>query len=362
MTTRGPMAGPDALVAPSMHEPREYVTVPSGRVATQRVTLGLGPLGNLYKVVSDADAQAVLAAWWDLGMRTFDVAPLYGHGIAEMRLGHFLATRGSSGVVVSTKAGRSLQRGAPPDPDELIEGEPLFQSTPPGVNPVFDFRARALGDSVRASLERLHMERLDIVYLHDPDLYLATALDEGIAALLDLRREGLVGAIGVGTTSLVAAVAFARDAPIDCLMLAGRYTLLEQGALDELLPLCVERGIGVVNAGVLNSGFLADPRIGARYEYRPSADQEQVQRAQAIRRVCERHGVALLAAAIQFSATHPAITSVAVGAGTVAHARLAFEMYQTPIPPDVWDELKAERLIRVDTPVGLRSPEPTPQG
>ncbi len=332
-------------------DPAEFVPLAAGTESVQRLTLGLGPLGNLYKVVTDSDAHAVLGTWWNAGLRTFDVAPLYGYGIAEERLGRFLTERGETRFVVSTKVGRPLRVST--RVDSSTNKDSLYSATPPGVSAVFDFSARAVRHSLESSLKRLNLERVNIAYVHDPQEHMRQALGEAAPELAALRDEGLVGAIGVGTASLSAAVRFVREGSIDCLMLAGRYTLLQHDALDELLPLCQARGISVVNASVLNSGFLADPRIGARYEYAPTSNTDLVDRALRIRAVCEIHRVPLLAAAIQFSAAHPAVVSVAVGVGSVAHAVEADAMYRLPIPRSLWDDLRGEGLIRPEAPVGL---------
>jgi len=323
-------------------------SVVSEGVRIQRLSLGLGPLGNLYKVVSEDEAQATLQAWWDSRLRCFDVAPLYGYGIAETRLGRFLAGRERSSFVVSTKVGRPLRQGAEPDPTILVDGEPIFRGTPPGVNPVFDYSEAGIRSCLEASQRRLGLDRIDIVYVHDPDRHLWQALDEAVPVLCRLQQDGLIGAIGVGTGSVATALAFVREAPIQCVMLAGRFTLLEQEALRELLPLCLERHVGVVAVGVLGSGFLADPRPGAHYDYEPTADAALLERARSIARLCSEYGVPLKAAAIQYPATHSAVASVAIGASTEAHAREGLQSYELPIPPDLWRRLEAEGLVGIE--------------
>jgi D-threo-aldose 1-dehydrogenase len=210
---------------------------------------------------------------------------------------------------------------------------------------VFDFSRDGILRSLAESLERTGLDRLDIVYLHDPDDYLADVLSTGYPTLDDLRSEGVVRAVGAGMNDATALATLVQRTDMDVVMLAGRYTLLEQDSLDDLLPLCVERDVAVVAAGVFNSGVLArpNPRPGATYNY---AD-----RAQAIAAVCERHGTTLPAAALAFPLAHPAVVSVCVGARSPAQIERNAALYDETIPGDLWTELKAERLLREDAPV-----------
>jgi D-threo-aldose 1-dehydrogenase len=203
---------------------------------------------------------------------------------------------------------------------------------------------------VEESLRRLKLERADILYVHDPDYYHAQALDGAFKALDNLRAEGAVGAIGVGMNSSAPLARFAREAPFDCFLVAGRYTLLDQAALGDLLPECEKRGMSVVIGGVYNSGILADPRPGTHFDYQV-APPGLVARAQKLQAVCERHGVPLMAAAIQFPFGHPSVAAVLTGSRSVAEIEQNAAMLRTPVPDALWDELRAEGLLAGGVPV-----------
>jgi D-threo-aldose 1-dehydrogenase len=215
-----------------------------------------------------------------------------------------------------------------------------------------DYSRDGILRSVAASLERLGLDRIDVLFVHDPDEHYAEVLDGAYPALHELREQGVVGAIGAGMNQAEMLADFARNTDMDLLMLAGRYTLLEQAALDDLLPTCEARGVRVVAAGVFNSGLLARdaPPDDAKYDY-GDAPAELVARARRIAAVCERHGVRLPAAALAFPRAHPAVASVCVGARSPAQMRRNAELFDAEIPPDLWAELRAERLLREDAPV-----------
>lgn len=303
-------------------------------------TLGLGcaPLGNLYQPIADDDAVAVVRAAYDAGVRLFDTAPLYGHGLSERRLGAALASMPRDTVTVSTKVGRLL---VPDAPGETVET--IFTKVPP-VHPVFDFSADGVHRSLEASLERLGLDRVDIVHVHDPDDHADDALEGAFPALRRWRDEGVVRAIGAGMNQARMLARFVREAGVDCVLLAGRYTLLDQSGLDELLPLCEREGVTVIAAGVFNSGLLADPNPGAHFDYAP-APAALVERARALAAVCERHDVPLTAAALQFPTAHPAVSSVLTGVQTVDELRANLADFERPIPSELWDDLRSEGLI-----------------
>jgi D-threo-aldose 1-dehydrogenase len=316
-------------------------------LALSELSVGCAQLGNLYREVSDFDALATVERAWQLGIRTFDTAPHYGLGLSERRLGAALRSRPRHAYVVSSKVGRLLE------PVERVAGLDNEGFVVPATHRrVFDFSREGILRSLYGSLERLGVDRLDIVYLHDPDDYIATALETGYPTLVELRKEGVVRAIGAGMNDAALLARLVRETDIDVVMLAGRYTLLEQESLDDLLPLCVERGVDVVAAGVFNSGLLAQPHPGpgAKYNY-TDAPVELVQRAQTIATVCERHGTSLPAAALAFPLAHSAVVSVCVGARSAAQIERNVALYAEPIASDLWEELKAERLLRVDAPV-----------
>jgi D-threo-aldose 1-dehydrogenase len=331
-------------------------------VEVDQLALGLVPLGNNYKVVSDTEAQAVLQTWWDAGLRTFDVAPVYGFGIAEERLGWFLSGRPRSEFVVSTKVGRPVGFGAPPDPELFMpDGSPQFHDTPPGVNPYYDFSREGILRGLDDSLGRLGLDRVDYVHLHDPDKHIRQAIDEAFPTLLELKAQGLIRAIGTGVNWSWVALAIARECDIDAILLAGRYSLIDIEGLEELLPLCVERRISVIDGGVFNGGFLADPKIGGMFQYRPTSDQALVDHALRIKAVCAEYGVPLKAAAVQFPMGHPAVASVVVGAGSVTHASEVIAAFEYPIPDALWGELVDEGLLPAGTPTPFTVEPPVPR-
>lgn len=333
-------------------DPRARRALGRTQVHVDQLVLGLVPLGNLYKAVPEDEAQAVLQAWWDAGLRTFDVAPVYGFGIAEERLGRFLAGRPRETFVVSTKVGRPVRKGAPRDPELYWpDGRPYFFDTPEGVFPYYDYTRDGMLRGFEQSLARLGLERVDYVHMHDPDDHIREAVEVVFPTLAELRAAGAIGAIGVGTNWGHVGYAVAKDCDLDCVLLAGRYTLIDFEGTEQLLPHCAERGISVINGGVFNGGFLADPRIGGTFQYRPTSDQALVDRALRVKAVCEAHGVPIKAAAVQFSIGHPAVAAVTVGASSVAHAREVIELFERPIPEAMWDQLLAEGLLPAGTPV-----------
>ncbi|MET0524764.1 MAG: aldo/keto reductase, partial [Nocardioides sp.] len=243
--------------------------------------LGAANVGNLYRAISDEDARAVLEAAWESGIRDYDTAPHYGLGLSERRLGAFLATKPRSEYVVSTQVGRLLRPS--PETADRLDDENQF-AVPAATRRVWDFSADGIRTSLEESLDRLGLERVDVVYLHDPDEHdLEADLATGIPAVAALRDAGLVKAVGIGSKSTEALTAAARTGKLDLAMVAGRYTLLEQA--DELVAACREAGVGIVAAAVFNSGLLAKPRPGGRYEY-GAVPAELLARAERIAQVC----------------------------------------------------------------------------
>jgi D-threo-aldose 1-dehydrogenase len=310
------------------------------------LSLGCAQLGNLYRDVSDDDALATVDAAWELGVRYFDTAPHYGLGLSERRLGVALRSRPRDDYVLSTKVGRLLEPAAA---DRLDDEGYVVPAT---HRRVWDFSRDGIRRSLSESLDRLGLDRVDILYLHDPDDHWREVLDSGYPALDQLRAEGAVGAIGAGMNQSAMLADLVRHTDVDILMLAGRYTLLEQDSLDDLLPLCVERGVRVVAAGVFNSGLLAkaQPTEHAKYDY-AEAPPELVARARAIAAICEHHGTTLPAAAIAFPLGHPAVVSVCVGARSATQVERNAALFREWIEPALWSELKSEGLLRADAPV-----------
>src|ERR1700681_3057028 len=285
--------------------PRERVQLGRTSLVVTRFGLGTAPLAGLFEAVAEDKALQVIEHAWDAGIRFFDTAPLYGHGLAELRLGRFFPSKRRDEFTLCSKVGRLLRADAPPEPGQA------YQGTPP-VNPMFDFSYDGVMRSVEESLERLGLERIDVLHIHDPDDHYEEALKGAYRALDRLRADGTIGARSGGMNQAEMLTRFAREADFDSFLLAGRYTLLDQVALNELLPECVERGIAIIAGGVYNSGILADPKPGAHYNYQ-TAPPDLLERAQKIRDVCARDQVPLKAAAEQFPLGHAAVECVVVG-------------------------------------------------
>jgi D-threo-aldose 1-dehydrogenase len=306
-------------------------------LALGRIGLGTAPLGNLYAEVTEEDARATVDAAWDAGIRLFDTAPLYGHGLAERRLGAALAARPRDELVISTKVGRLLRPGVP-------EPEGAFRVSHEEV-PRFDFSADGVRRSLDESLGRLGVDRVDIVLIHDPDAHLEQAITEAAPVLAALREEGVVGAIGFGMNYVEPLRKAVERCDLDVILVAGRYTLLDQAALvSGLLALCEERRVSVMAGGVFNSGVLAAPSPGSTYDYLP-VPPERLQRAARIAAVCERHGTSLAAAAIRFVADQPLIATVLIGARDAREIVDDVDLLASPIAEALWSELRAEGLI-----------------
>ncbi len=332
-----------------MIDPTQRVPFGKTRLTVTRLGLGSAPLGNLFQPVSDEEAYATIERAYQLGLRLFDTAPLYGLGLAERRIGAVLSKYPRHEFVLSTKVGRLIRPDPNTDPSRVDSGVELFKGAPP-LKAVFDFSYDGVMRSVEESLQRLGLDRIDILLIHDPDDYFDEAMQGAYPALDKLRREGVIGALGAGMNQVEIPIRFARAADFDCFLIAGRYTLLDQRALPELLPLCVEKNIAIIIGGVYNSGILADPRPGAPFNYRP-ASQEWLDKALRLKAVCDRHGVPLKAAAIQFPLAHPAVASVLTGARSVAELEENERMMRAPIPAALWQDLKAEGLLPPEAPV-----------
>ena len=308
----------------------------SSGVRVTRFALGTAPLGGLYEPVGEADARATVDEAWRLGVRSFDTAPHYGAGVAEQRLGAALRGRPRSEFVLSTKVGRLLVEPGTPAPSMFAEDS--------GLERRFDFSADGVRRSLEDSLVRLGLDRADIVLVHDPDDHLDEAIASALPALAALRDEGLIGAIGAGMNTVAPLVRIVREADVDCILLAGRHTLLDHSASAELLPRCVERGVSVIAAGVLNSGILGDPRDGATFDYEP-ASAARLEQARRIGAVCERHGVSLPVAATAFPLRHPAVACVLVGARSPDEVAADVEAMQRAIPDALWADLVSAGLL-----------------
>lgn len=335
---------------------RRWDRLGDGGIGFSRLGFGAAPLGNLYRAVPDGEARAILDAAWATGVRYFDTAPLYGLGLSETRLNGFLRGRERDGFVLSTKIGRLLQV-APPD---ARTGIGKFFDVP-NRREVYDYSYDGVLRSLEFSLERLGLDRVDILFAHDLDVYThgsVAARDQrlnelmagGYRALVSLRDQGVIKAFGAGVNEWQAAEWLAEHGDFDLFLLAGRYTLLEQEALTSFLPLCEKRGIGIVLGGPFNSGILATgPKPGAMFNYEeaPPAILERVARIEA---VCARHGVTLIEAALQFPFHHPAVVSVIPGGQSVEQVENNRRMLDAQIPAALWADLKREGLLREDAP------------
>ena len=305
----------------------------SSPVYVTELSFGGAAIGNLYVAVSDADAQAGIDVAWDGGIRTFDTAPHYGLGLSERRLGVALASRPRDEYVVSTKVGRLLEPADPPL-DQDTDGFDV----PGDLVRRYDYSADGVRRSLEASLERLGLDHIDIALIHDPDDHEEQAFREAYPALEKLRAEGVVRAIGAGMNQAEMLTRFVRETDIDVVLIAGRYTLLDKSAADELLPAAAERGVSVMVGGVFNSGVLAAPAPGATYDYAVAPDS-LVSRALALESKCAEYGVPLRAAAARFPLTHPAVATVLIGARNAAEIGDAISMRSLGIPATLWDAL-----------------------
>jgi D-threo-aldose 1-dehydrogenase len=328
-----------------------------GKSGLEVPVIGFGgaPLGNMYQEFSDEQARATVRAAYDAGMRLFDTAPLYGFGLSEHRVGEALRWLDRDSYVLSTKIGRLLR---PKDPKQVEGG--LFKKILP-FEGVYDYGYDGVMRSVEDSLQRLGMHRIDVLLIHDVDVWthgseearlarFREVMEGGYRAMRRLREEGIVRAIGAGINEVKACEDFARAGDFDCFLLAGRYTLLEQGALDTLLPYCAERDIALLIGGPYNTGILATGAVpGAYYNYAP-APPEILDRVRRIEAVCARHGVRLASAALQFPLGHPNVATLIPGARSPEEIEQNRAIFETAIPKDLWAELKREGLLREDAP------------
>lgn len=316
----------------STSAPAWTVPRPLGPRGPQVLGLGLGcaPIGNLFAGVTDDDARATVDAAWELGIRSFDTAPQYGHGLSEQRLGAALAGRPRDQVVLSTKVGRLLRPSVVAEPTVFTDVGPLV--------PTFDFSRDGVRRALDESLERLGVDRVDLALVHDPDDHEDDALAHAFPELLRLRDEGVVTAIGAGMNQAPMLERFVERLDLDAVLLAGRWSLLDRSG-EALLDRCAERGVGVVIGGVFNSGVLVDPDHAPTYDY-AAAPPEVVARARALRGVCADHGSTLPAAALQFAARHPAVTTVLIGARTAAEVHVDVAWASEAVPDELWPALE----------------------
>jgi D-threo-aldose 1-dehydrogenase len=317
-------------------------TAPLGRsgINVTRLVFGGAPIGGLFAPVDEDTAQATLDAAWAAGIRAFDTAPHYGVGLSERRIGRFLAGRPRDGYVLCTKVGRLLEPAAGD-----VDGAEGFFGTP-RLTRVRDYSRDGVLASLEASLGRLGVDRVDIALIHDPDEHRRQALDEAYPALAGLRAEGVIGAVGVGMNQAEMLRWFLPRADLDCVLVAGRYTLLDTRAAAGLLPECQRRGVAVLAGGVFNSGVLADPGPAATYDYLPAAP-EVAGRARRIAAFCAARGVPVAAAALRFTLRHPAVTAAVVGARSPGEVRDDAGYLAGHVPDTLFADLAAEGLIQL---------------
>lgn len=315
----------------------------TSRVPTlTEVGFGGSQVGNLYRQVDEATARAAIDAAWDAGVRYFDTAPHYGLGLSERRLGDALRCYPRDEYVLSTKVGRLLVD----DPDGASRWDDQGFAVPATQRRHWDFSRDGILRSVEASLNRLGLDRIDIAYLHDPDDHWEAASTTGVRTLIELREQGVLGAIGAGMNQVDMLADFVERCDLDIVMVAGRYTLLDDAAADRLLPLAADRSVGVVAAAVYNSGLLSKlrPAADAKYDY-ADAPSDLIQRAHAIADVAERYGVDLPSAAVAYPLRRPEVTSVVVGVRTAAQVESTVTRYRTRMPDALWTELVVDGLI-----------------
>jgi D-threo-aldose 1-dehydrogenase len=302
-----------------------------------RLSLGTAPLGGLVKSVTDADGDDLLNTALDVGINYFDTAPQYGHGVAEIRLGK--ALRGAKvPFVVETKVGRVLRH----DPNAEIF--PWFPDAPRDLVPVFDYSPDGIRRAFDESLERMGLDHLDIVLMHDAEEHVKEAIENAFPVLAEYRSQGLIKAVGIGINHAEQALQIMKGTDLDIALIAGRYSLLDQISHRELFPYALAHNIDISMGGVLNSGVLANPVAGATYNYLPASD-EIIARAAKIGEFLKARNIPLLAAALQFPLRHPAVTSVLTGPRTAAELLENVDAFNLELPADIWAELEDANLI-----------------
>lgn len=325
-------------------------------VPLTRLGFGGAPLGNLYRRIEEAEAQATLQAAWDAGIRYFDTAPQYGLGLSETRFAQALTRFFPSSRTLSTKVGRLLEDCAPEDvtPEAFVDV--------PQKRIVFDYTYDGIMRSFDASAVRLGTDAIDILLLHDLDITVHGKMGEaenlrqlfsegGYRALAELREGGRISAIGAGVNAWEICETLLHEADFDGFLLAGRYTLLEQAALESFLPLCTARDVGIILGGPYNSGILATGAVeGARYDYAP-ASPEIMERVRRLEAVCAAHDTPLIAAALHFPLAHPAVKTIIPGASSAGEVTANMRVFETTVPDALWSDLRTEGLIHANAPV-----------
>jgi D-threo-aldose 1-dehydrogenase len=309
------------------------------RVALEVTRLGLGtaPLGGMFTSVAEQDSDDLIATAFEFGINFFDTAPLYGHGRSEIRLGRALQKSGKD-FVISTKVGRVLNPTTEADKE-------FFRDADSTKEPIFDWSSEGIKRSINESLERLGLEQIDMVLLHDCEDFLDQTIGEAYPVLDSYRSQGIIKAVGMGLNLCAPSVRVMKETDLDCALIAGRYTLLDQEAQEELFPLALKKNVSMIIGGVYNSGVLANPVKGAAYNYAP-VSEELLDRALAIKAFLAERGISLTAAAIQFPLRHPAVTTVLTGSRSAAELQANVADFNTHIPDSVWSELETSGLVK----------------
>lgn len=315
----------------------EKVKLKRSDLEVTRLSLGTAPLGGLFKSVSDADGDALLNSALEIGINYFDTAPQYGHGVAEIRVGKVLQST-KLPYVIETKVGRILQKV------ENAELFPWFPDAPRDVMPIFDYSADGIRRSFNESLERMGLDHLDIVLMHDAEEHIKEAIENAFPVLAEYRSQGLIKAVGIGINYVEPALEIMKNTDLDIALIAGRYTLLDQIAQNELFPYALGHNIDITMGGVLNSGVLANPVAGATYNYLP-ASNEIISRAAEIYNFLKERNIPLISAALQFPLRHPAVTSVLTGPRNVNELLSNVDDFNRELPIDIWTELENANLI-----------------
>ncbi|CAB4678807.1 MAG: hypothetical protein F2653_04725 [Actinobacteria bacterium] len=319
--------------------PRHSQKVRMKRVPVEitRLSLGTAPLAGLFTTVENNESDLLIKTALAQGINYFDTAPLYGHGLSEERLGRVLRTVPEP-FILETKVGRVLNRVEKADP------VPWFPDADPHIQPVFDYSPEGTKRSFNESLERLGVDHIDIALMHDAEEHIPEAINNAYPVLADFKRQGIIKAIGIGINFCDAAMKIMKEVDLDLALIAGRYTLLDQSAQNELLPYALERKVDITIGGVFNSGVLADPKPGATFEYLPASD-EIIKRAQDIGAFLSERGIPLTAAALQFPLRHPAVTSVLTGSRNSKELLSNIADFDLELPADIWAQLEDAKLI-----------------
>jgi len=314
----------------------EKVKVKRVDLSLTRLGLGTAPLGGLFTSVQDVDSDDLIATAFEQGIGYFDTAPLYGHGRAEIRLGRALRAAGKP-YVLSTKVGRVLNPGKNVDVS-------WFADADPNLEPVYDYSGDGMKRSIEDSLKRLGVDHIDIALMHDAEDHISEAIHSAYPALADLRSQGVIKAVGMGLNICSASIAIMKETDLDVALIAGRFTLLDQEAQDELFPLALEKNVSIIIGGVYNSGVLANPNPGAMYDYLP-ASSEIIERARKIGAFLKERSVSLTAAALQFPLRHPAVTTVLTGSRNQTELLSNIQDFDCDLPTGIWTELEDSGLV-----------------